>query len=125
MWWHTAISDANTEKKASVWLSQLPQGTSVSTELCTHPLQELNDGFLVLFCSAIQVLQPQLQLFPRVFEHTCVPKNLLAAEPCKCQNRSCLLCSCKIHTKVPDLRDCMHHSQVYCTSSSPRMDPHC
>lgn len=56
--------------------------------LHTYPLQELNDGFLVLLCSAVQVLQPELQLSPRVLEHTCVPENLLAVEPCGGQNRT-------------------------------------
>lgn len=44
----------------------------------TYPLQELNDGFLALLCSAVQVLQPELQLSPRVLEHTRVPEDLLA-----------------------------------------------
>lgn len=64
-----------------------------STELRTHTLQELNDGFLVLFCSAVQALQPELQLSPRVFEHACVPKNLWAVEPCKGQNGSYFFCA--------------------------------
>lgn len=51
--------------------------------LRTYPLQELNDGFLVLLCSAVQVLQPELQLSPCVFEHTRVTENLLAVEPCE------------------------------------------
>lgn len=67
--------------------------TICSTELRTHTLQELNDGFLVLFCSAVQALQPELQLSPRVFEHACVPKNLWAVEPCKGQNRSYFFCA--------------------------------
>lgn len=61
---------------------------------CTHPLQELNDGFLALLCSAVEVLQPELQLSPCVFEHTCVPKNLLAVEPCEGQRRTYFLFSC-------------------------------
>lgn len=82
----------------------------------THPLQELNDDFLALLYSAVQVLQPELQLSPRVLKHTRVPENLLAVEPCEGQGRTYFLSP----AHVSDQRASIRVQQLFPWDRRPR-----